>query len=100
MPADGREPEAVRGLHDAVSLLLRADNPFAKAVPPRIVVVMGTVQEIKSAIDQLPLEEHAALGAELCGWTDDDWDLKMKADAKTGKFALLNEEASKAESTL
>ena len=73
-----------------------AEIPFAKGRPPRIVGVMSTVQEIKSAIDQLPLEERAALIAELCGWTDDDWDRRMKADATAGKFAVLNEEAAKA----
>lgn len=57
---------------------------------------MSTVQEIKSAIERLPLEERAALIAELCGWTDDDWDRRMKADAKAGKFGMLNEEASRA----
>jgi len=51
---------------------------------------MSTVQEIKSAIEQLPLEERAALIADLCGWSDDDWDRQMKADAAAGKFAALN----------
>lgn len=55
--------------------------------------VMGTVAEIKSAIERLPLEERAQLVAELCGWTDDDWDRRMKTDAKAGKFAALNEDA-------
>ena len=55
---------------------------------------MSTVAEIKSAIEQLPLEQRAALVAELCGWTDDDWDRRMKADAKAGKFAALNEDAA------
>ncbi len=57
---------------------------------------MSTVQEIKVAITQLPLEERAALIADLCGWTDDDWDRRMKADSKAGKFAVLNEEAGNA----
>jgi len=56
---------------------------------------MSTVQEIKSAIERLPLEERAALIAELCGWTDDDWDRQMKADAKAGKFVALNEDAAR-----
>ena len=55
---------------------------------------MSTVQEIKSAIQQLPLKERAALVAELCGWTDDDWDRRMKANAEAGKFAALNEDAA------
>lgn len=57
---------------------------------------MSTVQEIKAAIGQLPVEERAALIAELCGWIDDDWDCRMKADAKAGKFAALNEDAANA----
>lgn len=57
---------------------------------------MSTVAEIKSAIEQLPLEQRAALVAELCGWTDDTWDRRMKADANAGKFAALNEDATDA----
>ena len=57
---------------------------------------MSTVQEIKSAIEQLPLEESAALIADLCGWSDDDWDRQMKADAAAGKFIALNEDAASA----
>lgn len=57
---------------------------------------MSTVQEIKAAIEQLPLEERAVLIAELCGWSDDEWDRRMKADAKGGKFAALNEDAESA----
>ena len=67
---------------------------FAKGDIPRVVDFMSTVQEIKAAIEQLPLEERAALVAELCGWADDDWDKQMKADAKSGKFAVLNEDAA------
>ncbi|HZL47080.1 MAG TPA: hypothetical protein VFC28_12720 [Opitutaceae bacterium] len=55
---------------------------------------MSTVQEIKLAIEQLPLEERAALIAELCSRTDDDWDRRMERDAKAGKFTVLNEEAA------
>jgi hypothetical protein len=35
---------------------------------------MSTVDEIKTAIQMLSLEERAEITAELCGWTDDDWD--------------------------
>jgi len=52
---------------------------------------MSTVQEIKVPIDQLPLAERAGLIADLCGWTDDDWDLRKQADARFGTFAVLNE---------
>ncbi|MEX2044436.1 MAG: hypothetical protein WD941_03720 [Opitutus sp.] len=57
---------------------------------------MSTVQEIKSAIERLSLEQRAELVAELCGWTDDNWDRQMKADAASGKFTTLNEDASQA----
>src|SRR5437016_994642 len=59
--------------------------------------VMSTVQEIKTAISKLSLEDRAEIAAELCGWTDDDWDRQMKADAATGKFASLNLEADAAQ---
>jgi len=45
------------------------------------------------AINSLSLEERAEVVADLCGWTDDDWDLQMKADATAGKFMVLNREA-------
>ena len=57
---------------------------------------MSTVQEIKSAIEQLTLETRAKLIADLCGWSDDDWDRQMKAGAAAGKFNALNEEADRA----
>lgn len=56
--------------------------------------MMSTVEEIKAAIGRLPLEERAALVAELCGWTDDEWDRRMKADSGSGKFAAMNEDAA------
>jgi hypothetical protein len=72
------------------------ENWFALSVPRNFPASVSTVQEIKSAIDRLPVEERAALVAELCGWADDDWDRQMKADAAAGKFGALNEEASQA----
>ena len=48
------------------------------------------------AINSLSLEERAEVVADLCGWTDDDWDLQMKADATAGKFMVLNREAEAA----
>lgn len=57
---------------------------------------MSTVEEIRTAIERLPLEERAQIIAELCGWTDDDWDRQRKADAAAGKFASLNREADAA----
>lgn len=60
---------------------------------------MSTVEEIRAALGRLSLEERAELVAELCGWTDDDWDRQMKADAAAGKFEALNREAAAAQST-
>ena len=57
---------------------------------------MSTVEEIKSAIGRLSLEERAEILSELCGWTDDDWDRQMKRDAAAGKFSALNREAEAA----
>jgi len=47
---------------------------------------MSTVEEIKIAIEKLSLEERAELAKWLYDWTDDEWDLQMKADAAAGKF--------------
>ena len=57
---------------------------------------MNTVQEIKTAIANLPLEERAELVSDLCGWADDDWDRQMKAEAGAGSFSALNREADAA----
>jgi len=57
---------------------------------------MRTVEEIKLAISNLSLEDRAEVIAELCGWTDDDWDRQMKSAASAGKFAQLNREAEAA----
>jgi hypothetical protein len=57
---------------------------------------MSTVEEIKTAISRLSLEQRAELTADLCGWTDDDWDRQMKADAVAGKLAALNRDAEAA----
>ncbi len=54
---------------------------------------MSTVAEIHSAIAALPVEERAALVAELCGWDDDDWDRQMMQDAAAGRFDAMNREA-------
>jgi len=58
---------------------------------------MSTVNEIKTAIEHLPIEERAELISELCGWSEDEWDHQMKADAATGKFGALNRESDAAD---
>ena len=58
---------------------------------------MSTVEEIRTAIQSLSLEDRAQITAELCGWTDDEWDGQMRDDAAAGKFAALNHEADSAQ---
>jgi hypothetical protein len=50
---------------------------------------MSTVEEIKAAIDQLSLCERARLERLLHGWTDDEWDKQIAADAASGKLDRL-----------
>ncbi len=57
---------------------------------------MSTVAEIKEALAKLNMEERAEILTELCGWSDDDWDRQMKADAAAGKFTALNRETDAA----
>jgi len=47
---------------------------FAKSVLARHFPTMNTVEEIRTALGRLSLEERAEIAAELCGWSDDDWD--------------------------
>ena len=54
---------------------------------------MGTVAEIREAIEKLSLEERATLMSELMGFEDDDWDRQMKADAAAGKFDEMHAKA-------
>ena len=64
---------------------------WKKTVLRQLIKLMPKSAEMATA---LSLEERAALVAELCGWTDDDWDRRMKADTKAGKFAALTEDAA------
>lgn len=47
---------------------------------------MSTVEEIKVAIGKLSLSERGELERWLHGWTDDEWDEQMNADAAAGRF--------------
>ena len=58
---------------------------------------MSTVEEIRTALQRLSPEERAQITAELCGWTDDEWDCQMREDAAAGKFTVLNQEADSAQ---
>ncbi len=45
-----------------------------------------SVQEIKTAIQSLSLEERAEVAACLHSWDDDGWDEQMKRDLAAGKL--------------
>jgi hypothetical protein len=45
-----------------------------------------SIEQIKSAIAELSLEERAELAAWFHGWGDDEWDAQMKADIASGKL--------------
>jgi hypothetical protein len=44
-----------------------------------------SLEQIKTAIEQLPFEERAEL-AWFHGWKDDEWDEQMKRDVAGGKL--------------
>ena len=95
-PAEARSGRG-RGREEGVGRLSGTDRiQFANRGLPAQFPPMSTVQEIKSAIEQLSFESRAELIADLCGWSDDDWDRQMKADAAAGKFSALNEDADRA----
>ena len=45
-----------------------------------------SVEQIKSAIAELSLEERTELAAWFHVWADDEWDAQMKADIASGKL--------------
>jgi len=45
-----------------------------------------SVDQIKTAIEQLSFEERAELAAWLHGWKEDEWDEQMKRDVAAGKL--------------
>ncbi len=45
-----------------------------------------SVDQIKTAIEQLSFEERAELAAWLHAWKDDEWDEQMKRDVVAGKL--------------
>jgi hypothetical protein len=50
---------------------------------------MSTVEEIKAAIAKLSLEQKAEIARWFHGWSDDEWDRQVKADAAAGRFGGL-----------
>ena len=53
---------------------------------------MSTVEDIKSAIDKLTLEERAELAKWIHGWPDDEWDRQIAADYDAGRLDHLLDE--------
>jgi hypothetical protein len=45
-----------------------------------------SVDQIKTAIEQLSFEERAALATWLHGWKDDEWDEQMRRDVAAGRL--------------
>jgi hypothetical protein len=48
-----------------------------------------SVEQIKTAIEQLSFEERAELAAWIHGWKDDEWDEQITRDIAEGKFAHI-----------
>jgi hypothetical protein len=48
-----------------------------------------SVDQIKTAIEQLSFEERSELAAWLHGWKDDEWDAQMKRDVAAGKLNYI-----------
>ncbi len=57
---------------------------------------MSTVQEIESAIQQLPSPELGQLVRWLDDYVEKAWDEKMEADAKSGKLSHFKKEIAEA----
>jgi hypothetical protein len=59
--------------------LLKRVGESAKVIPM-------SVEQIKTAIEQLSFQERAELAAWFHGWRDDEWDGQMKRDIAEGKL--------------
>jgi hypothetical protein len=59
--------------------------------------MMSTVEEIESAIAQLPPQQLTELSQWFDEYLEQAWDVRMEADAKAGKFSHFKEEIAQAE---
>jgi hypothetical protein len=57
---------------------------------------MSTVQEIESAIEQLPPPQLSQLSRWFDEYLEKAWDARMETDAKAGKFAHFKDEIAQA----
>ena len=53
---------------------------------------MTTLNDIKSAIEKLSLQERADLARWFHGWVDDSWDAQMTQDSANGRLDDLLKE--------
>ena len=60
--------------------------PFAAEESRHYDLANVSLAEIKTAIEQLSIEQRAELAAWLHGWKDDEWDDQMKRDIAGGKL--------------
>ena len=66
--------------------------PFAAEESRHYDLANVSLAEIKTAIEQLSIEQRAELAAWLHGWKDDEWDDQMKRDIASGNLDhVLNE---------
>lgn len=63
------------------------------AFAPPSFTPMSTVQEIESAIQQLPERDVATLAEWLDAYAERQWDKRIEADAAQGNLAALADEA-------
>lgn len=54
---------------------------------------MASVDEIKSAIERLSLDERAELARWLYDWQDDEWDRRIGEDYDAGRLDKLIDKA-------
>ena len=66
---------------------------LAVTVAQRRFTTMSTVQEIETAIQQLPERDVVALTQWLDDYAERQWDKRLAADAAQGNLATLADEA-------
>jgi len=58
---------------------------------------MSTIEEIESAIEQLPPPQLTQLSKWFDEYLEQTWDARMEADAKAGKFSKFKDEIAQAQ---
>jgi len=56
---------------------------------------MSTIEEIETAITQLPKDQFWKLTERLIALREDEWDRQIEADAKSGKLDKVFEQADR-----